>query len=72
MRFPLMTPVLSLLVLLSIPSMASKLSIGEFSGKSLEGWSVELFKGKTDYTMFSENGRIVLKAHSVRAALFFS
>jgi hypothetical protein len=68
MRFPLMTPVLALLVLLSIPSMAAELSIGEFSGKSLEGWSAELFKGKTDYTVFSEYGRTVLKAHSVRAA----
>jgi hypothetical protein len=68
MRFPLMTPVLALLVLLSIPSIAAELSIGDFSGKSLEGWSDELFKGKTDYTMYSENGRTVLKAHSVKAA----
>jgi hypothetical protein len=68
MRFPLIIPVFTLLVLLSTPSMATELAIGEFSAKNLSGWTKELFKGKTDYTIFSENGRTVLKAHSVKAA----
>ena len=68
MKFPVIIPVLTLLFLLSIPSMAAELAIGEFSSGTFSGWSDEIFKGKTSYTLFSDNGRTVLKGHSVKAA----
>jgi len=68
MKFPVIIPVLTLLFLLSIPSMAAELAIGEFIAGSISGWSDEIFKGKTSYTLFSDNGRTVLKGHSVKAA----
>lgn len=54
----------TLLALLPLPSPAAELPVARFSASDLTGWSDELFKGKTSYTL--DNG--ALKAHSVHAA----
>ncbi len=49
-------------------SFASDPPFGNFSAGDLSGWSDKVFKGKTSYTLVTDNGRTVLKAHSRNAA----
>jgi len=59
---------LVLLFLVAIPCMANEIHVGKFSIGDLTGWKDELFKGKTNYALIKEEGKTVLKAHSVKAA----
>jgi len=49
-------------------SSAAELPVGNFSSGSLNGWDSKTFKGKTDYSLVSEDGKTVLKAESKNAA----
>ena len=57
-----------LLVLLASSAVAAPLAVGRFNAGDLTGWHDKPFKGKTVYGLVKENGRTVLKAHSVKAA----
>lgn len=60
---------LAILFLMAIPCMAaSEKHLGNFSSGDLTDWKDEVFKGKTAYTLISEDGRTVLKAHSEKGA----
>jgi hypothetical protein len=48
--------------------MADEIHAGKFSIGDLTGWKDEVFKGKTEYSLIKEEGKTVLKAHSVNAA----
>jgi hypothetical protein len=48
--------------------MADEIQVGKFSIGELTGWKDEISKGKTDYSLIKEEGKTVLKAHSVNAA----
>jgi hypothetical protein len=59
---------LVLLLLASIPCTADEIHVGKFNIGDLSGWKDEIFKGKTEYSLIKEEGKTVLKAHSVNAA----
>ena len=59
---------LIVLPLTVFPCTASELVVGKFSLGDLTGWSDEIFKGRTTYALVADNGKNVLKAHSVKAA----
>jgi hypothetical protein len=42
--------------------------VGAFSSEGLAGWDDKLFRDATDYALVTEEGRTVLKAHSVKSA----
>lgn len=42
--------------------------IGNFNNRDLSGWSDKGFKGRTVYELVNDEGRTVIKAHSVRSA----
>jgi len=58
---------LGILVMMPPQSMAAGL-VGAYSREGLAGWQDKLFRGTTEYTLVSEGGKTVLKAHSVKAA----
>lgn len=59
----------SILLLNTVPVGANEQqAIGKFSVGDLTGWSDKVFKGKTSYSLASEDGISILKAHSVKAA----
>jgi hypothetical protein len=47
---------------------AADLPVGIFSAGELSGWSDKGFKGKTKYSLATDEGRTVLKAESCKAA----
>lgn len=59
-----------LLLLTAAIALAAEIAVGRFSSGDLSGWQDELFKkkAKTAYSLVTENGRTVLKAHSRNAA----
>ncbi len=57
-----------LLVLITASSFAEEVSIGKFSAADLSGWEDQPFKGKTSYSLVTDNGKMVLKAYSFHAA----
>jgi len=59
---------LVILLFASMPCLADEIQVGKFSNGELTGWKDEIFKGKTDYSLIKEEGKSVLKAHSVKAA----
>jgi hypothetical protein len=65
LRLPL---TLLLLSLLASNVVAAPLEVGRFSAGDLTGWHDKPFKGKTVYGLVKDDGRTVLKAHSVKAA----
>lgn len=50
------------------PAQAEELPIGRFGAEGLAGWESKVFEGLTDYSLVKENGRTVVKAHSIMAA----
>lgn len=50
------------------PSVAGELAVGKFSAGELSGWEDKSFKGKTDYSLATDDGKKVLRAHSRIAA----
>ena len=57
-----------LLLVITSPCSAAEMALGKFSAEEMAGWSDKPFKGKTTYTLAKDDGRNVLKAHSVKAA----
>ncbi len=57
-----------LLLLVGGTLCAAELAVGRFSAGDLSGWKDKVFKGKTDYSLVTNNGKTVLKAHSRSAA----
>jgi hypothetical protein len=55
---------IAVIILAASAGATQEIPVARFSTGDLSGWSDQLFKGKTSYTL--ENG--VMKAHSVRAA----
>ncbi len=54
-----------LLLLLVVGTLyATELAAGRFSAGDLSGWKDEVFKGTTEYTLVTDNGKTVLRAHS--------
>lgn len=49
-------------------SHAAEQEVGRFSAGDLSGWGDKPFKGKTSYSLVTDEGKSVLKAHSVKAA----
>ncbi len=45
-----------------------ELAVSQFENEGLSGWTPKIFKGKTDYQLVKENGRIVVRASSHAAA----
>ncbi len=58
------------LVLIGSTIGATELAVGRFSTGDLSGWATKRFmgKGKTDYTLVTDNGKTALRAHSRSAA----
>jgi len=50
-----------------LPAMETAL-VGAFSSEGLAGWEDKFFRGVTEYSLVTESGRTVLKAHSVKSA----
>lgn len=50
----------------------TRVTVGDFSGGDLSGWSDKVFKGRTRYSLTVEDGRTVLKAvsHASASGLF--
>ena len=60
---------LAFVLFIAMPCIAaSEIHLGKFSSGDLTGWKDEIFKGKTVYSLFKEDNRTVLKAHSEKAA----
>jgi hypothetical protein len=59
-----------LILLTAAVALAAEIAVGRFSSGDLSGWRDETFKkkAKTAYSLVTENGRTVLKAHSRQAA----
>jgi len=57
-----------LLVLLTASAFAEDVLVGKFSAADLSGWEDQPFKGKTSYSLVTDNGKMVLKASSFHAA----
>ena len=60
-----------IIILVSVAiALAAELAVGRFSAGDLSGWQDESFRGKakTSYSLVTENGKTVLKAHSRSAA----
>jgi hypothetical protein len=60
--------ILALTAVLALPAKADELVVARFSAGDLTGWTDKKFKGKTVYSLVSENGQTVLQAHSKNAA----
>ena len=62
--------VILLVLLTAAATLAAEIAVGRFSSGDLSGWRNEPFKkkAKTAYSLATENGRTVLKAHSSNAA----
>jgi hypothetical protein len=58
---------LALLLTTSL-SWGAELPVGQFSAGDLSGWEDKPFKGKTTYSLVTDEGKSVLKAHSRHAA----
>lgn len=56
------------LFLITAPCSAAEMAVGKFSTEDLSGWTDKPFKGKTTYELTKNDGKSVLKAHSVKAA----
>lgn len=56
------------LFLTTAPCSAAEMAVGKFSAEDLSGWTDKPFKGKTTYELTKNDGKSVLKAHSVKAA----
>jgi hypothetical protein len=64
-----MTTVSLVILALSAVSFSSgDIVIGNFNNRDLSGWSDKVFKGRTVYELVNDEGRTVIKAHSVRSA----
>lgn len=57
-----------LFFLLTASSSAEEVLVGKFSAADLSGWEDQPFKGKTSYSLVTDNGKMVLKAYSFHAA----
>ena len=57
-----------LLMAAIVAQAADKISIGDFSSGSLQGWETQSFKGETQYQLVELEGIKVLKADSVASA----
>lgn len=68
MIIPCKTILVLFILLLFSSAMAAQLHLGDFDSGDLTGWDDKTFKGKTSYEFIKDNGRTVLKAHSVKAA----
>ena len=60
--------ILALTTVMVMPAKGNELTVGSFSTGDLTGWTTKEFKGKTSYTLETDSGRTVLKAHSKNAA----
>jgi len=61
-------PYLIIPLLTAATCIAGEMIVGHFSSGDLTGWKDEVYKGKTTYSLVTDDGRTVLKAHSVKAA----
>ncbi|HEY6008082.1 MAG TPA: DUF3047 domain-containing protein [Geobacteraceae bacterium] len=61
-------PLVLLQLSLAGTAVASPLEVGRFGAGDLSGWHDKPFKGKTVYGLVKDDGRTVLKAHSVKSA----
>jgi hypothetical protein len=57
-----------LLLISSSVSRADVLQVSRFATEGLTGWENKYFEGVTDYQLVKENGRTVVKAHSMGSA----
>ena len=58
----------ALLLLVTTAASAQELVVGRFSKGDLSGWEDKPFKGKTVYTLVTDDARRVVEAHSRHAA----
>lgn len=66
MRIKLFLLISSLLI--ASQTAAAEIAVGTFSSSDLSGWTDKPFKGKTSYSLATDDGRTVLKAHSRHGA----
>ncbi len=56
-----------ILSLITVPAFATEIAVGKFSSNDLGGWTEKSFRGKTDYSLTKEDGKIALRAHSIKS-----
>lgn len=62
--------VLIIIVIIGITSIAQAdtIAVSQFATEGLSGWNTKIFKGRTEYLPVQEDGKTVVKAHSVASA----
>jgi len=56
------------MLLLSGPAFSQEIQVSRFKDEGLQGWDVQSFKGRTEYSLTSEDGHAAVKAQSRNAA----